>query len=155
VKRTLACRDRRAELAGLGPHRREGPGCLDGKGPGNGSRGGGGLGKRDADQRSRSIQALQEQRPARHVSGDQFDNPPPPPFGQCVRLVWSTGQASLSASGRLPWRTGKTTALHPCQNRSGTVIRFHWINFPAVRLRAEGRINTPLLSRTGCGQDFS
>jgi hypothetical protein len=33
-------------------------------------------------------------------------------------LVWSTGQASLSASGRLRWRTGKTTALHPCQNRA-------------------------------------
>jgi hypothetical protein len=51
-------------------------------------------------------------------------------------LVWSTGQASLSASGRLPWRTGKTTALHPCQNRSPAVIRFHW------RARSCSRVGT-------------
>ena len=128
VKRTLACRDRRGELAGLGPHRREGPGRLDGKGPDKGSRGGGGLGKRDAGQRSQGIQALQEQGPARHVSGGQFTIPRPrhSVSASASPLVWSTGQASLSASGRLPWRTGKTTALHPCQNRSPVVIRFHW-----------------------------
>jgi hypothetical protein len=87
VKRTLAGRDRRGELAGLGLHRRKGPGRFDGKGPDQGSRGGGGLGKRDAGQRSHGIQALQEQGPARHVSGGQFDDPPPPPFGQRVRLA--------------------------------------------------------------------
>ena len=66
--------------------------------------------------------------------------------------AWSTGQASLSASGRLPWRTGKTTALHPCQNRSPAVIRFHWrarscsregtrpsMPFPPANRRRRGR----------------
>jgi hypothetical protein len=77
---------------------------------------------RKASRRSRS----RAPRGTSAATSSTVPRPRQPVSASASPLVWSAGQASLSARGRLPWRTGKTTALHPCQNRSPAVIRFHW-----------------------------